>query len=157
MHSCNGPSEQAVVYGPFGVIYCGPSSQKIASANSIANYMAAHSGRKKHGRYDGALSTTRNVSIRQMCSLFVLAHMRAVSPEFCVWRLRLEGRNWLRRYLTCWRRRRRVIYKGRRLRRLESGRVDTFGQARPLPRPTRCKTNNGIEIYSLTRCRVWTS
>ena len=151
-------AEQAVVYGPFGVIYCGPSSQKIASANSIANYMAAHTfePEKKHGRYDGALSATRNVSIRQMCSLLVRTHMRSVSSEFCVWRLRLEGRNWPRRYLTCWRRR-RVIYKGRRLRRLQSGRVDTFGQARPLPRPTRCKTNNGIEIYSLTRCRVWTS
>ena len=117
MHSCNGPSKQAVVYGPFGVIYCGPSSQKIASANSIANYMAAHHIRagKKHGRYDGALSATRNVSIRRMCSLLVRSHMRAASSEFCVWRLRLEGRNWPRRYLTCWRRR-RVIYKGRRLR-----------------------------------------
>ena len=61
---------QAAVYGPFGVIYCGPSSQKIASANSIANYMAHSSRKKTRPSRRGALSATRNddVSIQRMCS-----------------------------------------------------------------------------------------
>ena len=121
-----------------------------------------------------ALASPRPVTTTSLFSEFVrsIDHMPAVfsASEFefiaAVERTWKDRRNGLRRYLTFWRAALRrlqyvVIYKGRRQRRrLESGRVDTFGldssAGRPAGRPSRCKTNNGIEIYSLTRDRVWT-
>ena len=76
--SCTFAMGRAAVYGPFGVIYCGRSSPKIASANSIANY-TPHSSRK-NTRYDFALlESTHNVSIGRMMLRAASASLLRVS------------------------------------------------------------------------------